>query len=228
MALCKACEHHIIHMRRTPGSSIKLYAECRVQSVDHQLIRAHLDTQSMGPGCQSVKPAYRAIPMSTLLVSGAPLNCDLTVNPAQHLCCYRSVIAEPFDSPSQAIQLSVQHVLTRTPFNFDTPHCTLTMETICDQVKGSDLIVPTFAQKENGTVYLPICTTHPDPFVIELFQVWREPTFAALEQKSVSDHNKEPPVFGIRVSAVPTSITADKLYRTTQALLKFVDLLVYG
>jgi hypothetical protein len=233
MALHGACKHHIQTANASNGD-IKLYAECRVQPVEHQLIRAHLDAQSMGSGCQCLKPQYRAIPTSTMLVSGRPfIPLGTVAVQKQHICCYRSVVAEPLDDPTQAVHLSVQRVLARTPFTFDVPHqCMLTIETIQDNTNHADLIRPTFVQKENGAIYLPIHPAQTCPFVIELFQVWRSPTFADLEKISMPGKSKESedpaPVFGVRVSLVPTVSTDDDLYTCTQRLLKFIDLLVYG
>lgn len=238
MALLHACTHHV-NLATQHRGEIKLYAECTVNQIDHRLIRAHLDAQSMGPNCQSLKPEYRAIPTSLLTVVGIPPVRQpndskppsglLELQPDQQICCYRSVLCERLEDPQAAVQISVQHVLARNPFSFKVPHsCTLTLETVRDQVKGGDLILPRYVQKENGTTYVPLVTGSERPFIIELFQVWRESTFAGLEFKSSATQKGSAPVFKVRVSTVPLPTTPPKLQLLAHNLLKFIDLLVYS
>jgi hypothetical protein len=238
MALLQACAHHV-NLATQHSGEVKLYAECTVTHIDHRLIRAHLDAQSMGPKCQSLKPDYRAIPTSLLTVVGIPpahqpLDSNLPtgliqLHPNQQICCYRSVLCERLEDPQAAVQISIQHVLARNPFSFKVPHnCTLMLETVRDQVKASDLILPRYVQKENGTTYIPIAAGIERAFIVELFQVWRESTFAGLEFKSATRQKGTVPVFRVRVTAVSPLNTPSTLHALSQKLLNFIDLLVYG
>jgi len=239
MNLQEACTHHV-QTATTHHGEIKLYAECIVTHIEHKLIQTHLDDQSMGMKCKSLTPQYRAIPTSLLTVTGlppltgpTPIDCSY-LQPDKQIHCYRSVLCEPLENPQEAVKLSVQHVLARTPFTFKIPHsCALILETVSDQVQADDIILPKHVQKENGTTYIPLTSSRHQNYIIELFQVWRATTFAELEFKSLSIQKGLVPVYGVRVSLVSSPVSnkyqsPQHLHTEIQKVLKFIDLLVYG
>lgn len=239
MSLRETCRRHV-QVARDTECEVKVFAECVVDFVDHQVVRTYLDSQSVGAKCQSLNPKYRPLDTSLLTV--------VTDLPNGALHSYRSVLAEPVGSacPSDRIQLSSQHIQARTVHSMKQPrHSTLTVETISDKKIPPPLLNPRLVQKENGTTYIPLespaheYASHP-VIVVELFQCWRATTFAELERQSFSSATlKQSNSFAsgpkdtyvVRVSAIPSEAIAQSettLFQTAQRVVKFLDLLVYG
>ena len=231
MKLTEVYKHHI-NVAKTYGTEVKLYVECIISDVDQQVIRTHLDSQSIGPTCKGLHPIYRALPTSLLTVVASTTSSIPELNVDGSICCYRSGLCEETDNPQTAIQFSTQSIKSKHTIPLkQLTNSTLIIESVYDHyLVQNELITPQYVQKENGTTYLPIQDTDQPMLIIEVFQVWKASTFAEVEYKSISipTHKER---YGIRVSAVPSSNftqTPQTIHNTIQRLAKFLDLLVYG
>ena len=231
MKLSDIYSHHLT-LSDTHGTEIKLYAECVINNVDQQVIRTHLDSQSIGPLCKGLHPTYRSLSTSLQTVMAASSQSvlpELCVDGS--ICCYRSVLCEPTEDPTHSVQFSTQsiHLRHTVPLKHPT-NSMLRIESVCDHQIHKNIILPEYVQKENGTTYIPLQDNAQSTFIIEVFQIWRASTFAELEYKSISiPTNKER--YGVRISAIPSSNitqTPQTLHNITTRLAKFLDLLVYG
>lgn len=239
--LDEACDRHAETCNSLDGCDLKVYCECALSELEHQLVRKHLDSQSKGVACANLFPTYRALPTSltTVAANGAG---------GTKLRCFSSVCAEPLEEgmcASDRVRLAAQQIWSKSMHALKSP-CRARM--VFETVTSADLrdwqlfVAPEHIQKENGTTYIPLTAAPPGiaksghahvdavPLVIEVFQCWRTGTFAAMEHESTfgaAPHK----IFGVRVSAIPERgvfKTGVDIRRLATRIAQFVDILVYG
>lgn len=227
MSLVDICQSHSQLRARQTNTELKVYVECKLDIINHKIVRAHLDSQSIGTSCTNLNPQYRAVPSSSLIM-------DVRTKTIPHACCYRSVLCESHQDPASLVHIATHHILKQNKFSLkQLCGCTVTISTIQDNCNVGDIVEPNFVHKENGTTYIPLRTNDTtSSFVVETFQYWRAPTFASIETLSISEPLQKDPQFGIRVSAIsspPSTLqTTQDICLTVQQLIDFTDLLVYG
>ena len=221
-------EKHIVHARK-PNCEIKVYVECTVNQITHEMIRTYLQQQSVGPCCTN-DPTYRELPISlqTIYTKQSPQSNT------PPLCCYRSIICEPISDeidPSDYVRFSTQQIVARDRLPTSTKKCHAYVETVQTVNKPPSFVQPYYIQKENGFTYFPLEDTDEVSCVVEVYQQWRAPTFEMLESQVLSGPTQKCSKFGIRLTAIlPTKHIqhTTQLQKILAQTLQYSDVLVHG
>lgn len=122
--------------------------------------------------------------------------------------------------------------MLKDQFQFQVPHqCSLTLETVDEHIETDNIVIPHSVKKENGTTYIPLDENTGPDYIIEVYQFFKAPTFARLEQMSKQPRKEKEARYQVRVSVQPHKLkgcTPQSLLAASQKLIQFLDLLVYG